>query len=227
VSSRLRAIARARALHALAKRTDHAHEAAAATAAAEEIARRYRLSQADTTAEETEDAYLFVLGVAGDTRRVWPLGLLLVLANFFRVTTAFKSTDVYGIVDDPLRKRETESTCNEHRALRLEVARQGGLGRLYGMSFVRGLALTLDDPYVTAPRDAEGKVVTAMLPASLHSEEARAAMEEIATHAASAVQDGAMFDAPRGLAHGQRVGRRLLRERGERSLESRNAKGTP
>lgn len=215
MSSRLRAIAKARALHILAKRTDKEHEAAAARAAAEELARRYRLTQ-DETAEVTVDTLLHMLGVPGDGKRVWPLGLLLVLTQFFGTTPKVRSVDSYGVVDDPDLEAKVRRTCELHRDLRLEVARQGGTRKAYGMAFVHGLATSLENPFVvtTTKSEARDTVVTAIVPADFASEEARIAWDEIGLHARDAYTDPhAQLEAARGYAHGQRVGTRLLRER--------------
>lgn len=218
--SRLRAIAKVRALHILAKRTDREHEAAAAQAAADELARRYRLTSEDTEEREVE-LMLHMLGVPGDSRRVWPLGLVLVLANFYRVTCSVKGTDLYGVVDDPTNEASVARACETHRSLRLEVARQGGARRVYGLAFVHGLAQTLEDPYVVPADKRPGEQLgAAMVAAGFSSEEARAAMDEVNLHASAAAQDGAWYDQPQGMAHGRRVGLRLLREREARTLDA-------
>lgn len=218
MSSRLRAIAKARALHVLARRTDKEHEAAAAKAAAEEIERRYRLTHEDTSAVEV-DALLHMLGVPGDGRRVWPLGLLLVLTNHFGTTPKVKSVDSYGVVDDRTRESSVLRTCELHRDLRLEVARKGYASRLYGMGFVHGLASALEDPFVqkleptSSAETATGSA--ALVPADFASEEARAAWDEIGRQAAQAAprtpEDER--DVQRGFSHGQRVGNLLLRQK--------------
>lgn len=217
--SRLRAIAKVRALHILAKRTDREHEAAAAQAAADELARRYRLTEDDTEERDVE-RMLHMLGVPGDSRRVWPLGLVLVLANFYRVACAVKGPDVYGIVDDATQDADVTRACETHRSLRLEVARQGGSGRVYGMAFVHGLAQVLEDPYVVVPEPKLGTQLSAAMVASgFSTEEARAAMDEVNRYAENAAQDGTFYDGPQGMAHGKRVGLRLLRERSGRTLD--------
>jgi len=219
--SRLRAIAKVRALHTLAKRTDREHEAAAAQAAADELARRYRLTSEDTEEREVE-RMLHMLGVPGDSRRVWPLGLVLVLANFYRVTCAVKGTDLYGVVEDPASEASVARACETHRSLRLEVARKGGARRVYGLSFVHGLAQVLEDPYVVPAGKPGEQLGAAMVAAGFSSEEARAAMDEVNLHAGAAAQDGAFYDAPQGMAHGRRVGERLLREKRGRTMDKEN-----
>jgi hypothetical protein len=220
--SRLRAIAKIRALHTLAKRTDREHEAAAAQAAADELARRYRLT-ADDTEERDLELMLHMLGVPGDSRRVWPLGLVLVLANFHRVACAVKGPDLYGVIDDPSREQDVLRACEAHRSLRLEVARQGGARRLYGLAFVHGLAEVLKDPYLAPGPGHEAQLGVAMVPSGFLNEASRAAMDEVSQHASAAAEDGAFFDRRHGTAHGQRVGERMLRERRGRTLDAATA----
>lgn len=227
MSSRLRAIARGRALRALANDAAAAkaeRETAAKIAEAHE--RKNGISREETDPQKNpfsasssnhgSDTPRISLGVPGDREKVWPLPLLRMMANaeaLYRRTheIVVRAPEDYGVIHD------SSASLVFTTAYQILRKRVSGQPRLYGLGVLGGMAEVLDAEVRARSHgggDAEGvppqgkfglsqAKTSALATVPLAELAVAEAFSELQKYAMSAAKDGTDRDRYEGVRFGR------------------------